>query len=221
MKDIRTHKEKFLAIRTYQNELKVVPKQTMFGDDNHEAIRVSIDLLKGLRTFDDVYSEEDEDGEPNTHLHGVASDIENWLSGDVELVDIIWNSESIVSDMPEPKSESVVVCAKMCKDCPYSKNSLSGFLADYSVDDFIAFQRDEVSFPCHKVTPEDTDTIDVHHEIMAGRSYFCRGYVESVIKSGKLPHTNELLKMAIEKVKESGLSEDSMSIIDFVKYHNK
>lgn len=215
---MRTAEEKFLAIRTLQNELRTAPEFTMFGDRNHEGIRYGIEILKGKKTVDDVYNDYEE-GEDDDVI-GYVSDIKNWLAGDHELVVMLFNEDNLVTEMKTPKKEPIIVCKKLCGDCPFANTSLKGFLAEYTIQDFIDMQTLELSFPCHKRTPADTTTHNVKKEIEKGNTYFCRGFVESIIKSAKRPYNNKLLVKAVEMVKADGLSDRSMSIMEFVKFHS-
>jgi hypothetical protein len=114
------------------------------------------------------------------------------------------------------------ICKKICNECPFSNKSLNGWLGGYSIDDVMAFQRTETSFPCHKMmTQENLSQAQADKAIKNGNMKLCRGYVESMVKSCKSPFANQLLIEAIVKVKAEGLSEDSMAIWDFKKHHDK
>ncbi len=112
------------------------------------------------------------------------------------------------------------VCKKLCNECPFSNKSLNGWLAGYSIEDIHRMQNAEVLFPCHKMMGEDNLSIeDAESAIENGEMKLCRGYVESLIKSCKMPKYNKFLKEAREAVKEEGISEESMAIWDFKKHH--
>jgi hypothetical protein len=113
------------------------------------------------------------------------------------------------------------VCAKMCNECPFSNKSLSGWLGGYTFDDIQSFMRAEISFPCHKMVGEQIDVFKVNDKIQSGEMKLCRGYVESIIKSAKMPYMNRILIEAVKQVKADGLSEDSMPMWDFKKHHEK
>lgn len=114
------------------------------------------------------------------------------------------------------------VCKKLCNECPFSNKSLSGWLGGYTVDDISVFHRQETSFPCHKMMTENNLTqTEADKAIKNGSMKLCRGYVESIIKSAKSPYMNKILVQAIAEVRAEGLSEDSMAIWDFKKYHEK
>lgn len=114
------------------------------------------------------------------------------------------------------------VCKKICNECPFSNKSLNGWLGGYSIEDVISFQRNETSFPCHKMMSENNiSQAQADKAIKNGTMKLCRGYVESMVKSCKSPFGNKLLVQAIAEVKAEGLSEDSMAIWDFKKHHEK
>jgi len=113
-------------------------------------------------------------------------------------------------------------CEKLCKECPFSVDSPKGWLADYSVDDIKEIMNQEALFPCHMLMAEgDMTQYQVQKAIEQGEMKLCRGYIESMIKSGKLPRYNILLKEEIDRVKQEGLSENSMPIWEFIKHHSK
>ena len=213
---MRTNKEIEELIKIFEHQLTIIPQYNFFNEDNHENYCVAISLLKNNLTMDDIYEEY------NDNTYSFVSDIETW-KGDLDfprlylLIDPI--SESIFTcENMKPK---VSVCKNMCGSCPFSKTSLQGFLGGYTLNDFVTFHTSEITFPCHNLTLTDTISKDVDLAIINGKNKFCRGYVESVIKSGKLPKENELLIQAINEVKDMGLSENSMSFIKFNNYYNK
>lgn len=110
---------------------------------------------------------------------------------------------------------------KTCGDCPFSNNSMRGFLADYSAEDFQNFQQAEMNFPCHKHMNDDgMSALEAHSRVDNGEMPFCRGYVESIIKSGAVPKKNTKLMEAIELVKLDGLSDNTMSMSEFREFHD-
>ena len=218
--------KKQALIKTLENELKVVPMFSMFQSDNHLQINTALDYLNGNRTFDDIEEEYiDEDYDVVGFVEGMRGYLDG-SSGD-ELADIIWNSESIVivedliiSDEPIAKTYNITVCKKLCGDCPFSKKSFKGFLADYTIQDFVDFQNNDVSFPCHKVMTDGDNSLDKVQKMFDNNElYFCRGYVESFIRSAKMPRTNTKLKEAIDIVRKEGLSDNGMSMHEFRKFH--
>jgi len=97
---------------------------------------------------------------------------------------------------------------------------MKGWLADYEIQDFQNYMSREVSFPCHMMmTKDNLDANETKEAITNGEMSLCRGYVESIIKSAKMPYMNKQLVEAIAQVKEEGLSNNTMSIFEFRTYH--
>lgn len=112
------------------------------------------------------------------------------------------------------------VCKKICNECPFSNKSMKGWLANYTINDIIEIQSNELLFPCHMMMSDNDMTfIEVSESIKEGKLKLCRGYVESMIKSCKLPRHNTILINAILHVKKEGISKNSLSIQDFKNHH--
>lgn len=109
------------------------------------------------------------------------------------------------------------ICPNLCGDCPFSKNSLPGFLADYTIEDFMEFQRVEYPFPCHKQLESDLPADLVENLVIDGKLMVCRGYAESMKMSCKVPRNRDFAR-ALESIEISG---DALSIFDFVKHHSQ
>jgi hypothetical protein len=219
---MRTELEKKLAILTLQKERETVQPVSMFGDDNHKAIDLSIKVIEGNITEGDLYSME-EDGELSDTERMNVESFMFWLDGTgEELEEILLDPDNLVTELPTNKE---VVgkkhCTKMCKECPFSNKSAEGWLADYTGQDIIDFMNAEVSFPCHLQMSDGELNIDqTKRAIDKGEMKLCRGYVELIVKSAKSPYKNEQLVEAIKDVKENGLSDNSMDIFEFFEHHN-
>lgn len=112
------------------------------------------------------------------------------------------------------------VCKKICNECPFSNKSLNGWLAEYTVEDIVQMQSQEILFPCHMMMKSgNMELAEVQEAIENGELKLCRGYVESIIKSAKMPKFNKMLIEARANVKSEGISEESMSIWVFKKHH--
>lgn len=215
----RSKKEITLAIQTFKNELSVTKELNFFGEDNHLQINKAIEILSSddiessMKTSLNRYYR-------STNLLYVCSFLETiiyWLEGEEELIDIIWNESSLATEIS--KKKNIIVCKKMCGSCPFSKNSLKGFLANYELKNFTDMMSNDFSLPCHNTVKKDTTLEVIQQQIDNGEIHHCRGYVESYIKSCRIPRNNESLKRAIEQVKSEGLSDESMSDIEFRKHH--
>lgn len=112
---------------------------------------------------------------------------------------------------------NIEVCEKMCSDCPFSRKSLRGFLADYTVEDFVRFVGADFMFPCHKLVQEDMEADKVTELVVSGELKLCRGYVELLVRSCKLPRDERLHSVMLGI--SGALSDDSMSLIEFVGHH--
>lgn len=113
------------------------------------------------------------------------------------------------------------ICAKMCKECPFSSRSLPGWLADYDVADFANYMKHDIWFPCHMLVEDDSvEPFKLKHIIQSGRLKLCRGYVEMMARSAHLPRDSELAAF-VQQVKDVGLSDESMSFWDFTAHHSK
>lgn len=218
---MRSQLECKLAILTFQKEREVVQEETMFGDNNHTIIDYSIDVINGDYDTNDLY-ELEEEGQLSDGERSSIEEIYHWLHCEgEELVELLWNEENLVTELPGETVVNKTHCAKMCKECPFSKNSLKGWLSDYTGQDILNFMSAEASFPCHLQMSDGDLNIDETKEAIAnGKMKLCRGYVECIIKSGKSPYVNKQLVDVIAMVREEGLSDDSMNIFEFLEHHN-
>lgn len=218
---MRTELEKQLAIFTLKNELVNAPKMNFFGDNNHESIRLSIELIEGKITIDDVYHMEEDEVITEGELSSVLG-YDEWLNGDEELVELLFDESSLVTELPAVSTGTINICSKTCGECPFSNKSIPGWLAEYQPKDLNNFMNGEVSFPCHMTMKNgDMSPQETQDAIASGELRMCRGYVESMIKSCKSPYRNKQLVAAIELVREQGLSDNTMSMNDFFEHHSK
>ena len=214
---MRNQEEINIAVARLESEIAHVPNYNFFGEDNHRKIDLTVEAIKEGWDYDDIDDKRDED-EWEDWEYEAAQDGVRFNEGDCEYDELLYNPEK---NYLEKKSTVKLCNAKTCSDCPFSKNSMPGFLADYTIQDFIDYHSNEVSFPCHKhMTNEGLSVLETHKAIQDGKMPFCRGYVESIIKSVKSPRINKSLIEAVELVKEQGLSDNTMSMIEFVKFHD-
>lgn len=107
------------------------------------------------------------------------------------------------------------ICKKLCDECPFSRNSAKGWIASYSIDDFMEFMRYDLPFPCHMLVEHDMTAEEAAQSVIDGKMKLCRGYVESMRKSAKIPRDPELAAI----VASVNPSDDVMSIFEFAKHH--
>lgn len=79
------------------------------------------------------------------------------------------------------------VCKKICNECPFSKDSMKGWLGPHSIEELMDYIQFEYPFSCHKT--RDDETTDI--AIAAGDYPVCRGFVAAASKSFKLFGTTE------------------------------
>lgn len=105
---------------------------------------------------------------------------------------------------------------KPCAECPFSKQSVRGWLADYTIDDLLMFNRFDVPFPCHMTMGKgDIQTHEVAAAIQSGKMRLCRGYAEMMKKSCKQPRPEWLAAI----VNDITVGDDAMNTGEFIEHH--
>lgn len=83
MKTTRTSDEIIRQINGLKKDKEIIPRKSMFGDDNWAKIDAQISVLEGKSKPDDFYidesAEEYQDGDNDTFF--AASKAEDWLKG--------------------------------------------------------------------------------------------------------------------------------------------
>ena len=92
----RTVEEIEIAINTLVENKKRCNRFSFFGEDNHEKIDLTIDVIKNNRNEDYIYSNfpsDDEDGNEDFIAHGLwqsAMSARSFLDGEMELGDLLY-----------------------------------------------------------------------------------------------------------------------------------
>ena len=113
------------------------------------------------------------------------------------------------------------VCAKLCKECPFSANSPKGWLGSHSLRGVLDAQNDEKLFSCHLARREDMSA----EEIASGQVKICRGFVASASKSGITFGENEVNGPELQRLQKLIADEDKedpniiLSQEEFVVHH--
>jgi len=216
---MRNQKEIDLAILTLNKDRASATPMSMFGDDNIKIIDLSIELLEGKITIDELWEMEENEEVTDGERSSIES-FQNWMDGDgEELVDLLWDEENLVTSLDEQGAVNIM-CPNMCKECPFSNQSMGGWLTDYTREDILGYMNAEASFPCHMtMTDGDLSIEDCQDLIAKGKMKMCRGYTEMLIKSAKSPWKNEQLIKAIAIARAEGLSDNSMDIFKFIEHH--
>lgn len=75
------------------------------------------------------------------------------------------------------------ICAKVCKECPFRKDSVKGWLGDLTPEEMLEHIFHERVFSCHMTRGEDEENNFL--QIVQGKQPICRGFIISATKSAK------------------------------------
>jgi len=106
-------------------------------------------------------------------------------------------------------------CKKVCKECPFSRNSLRGYLGPHTLEDILAYKNSDYPFTCHMQRVEDiwsntSDSIDV-----------CKGYILWATKSAHLFKSKGLRDLQLQVDKESEDYTNVMNLGQFFNHHKR
>ena len=102
---------------------------------------------------------------------------------------------------------------KPCNECPFSKNSTRGFLADYTPERLHRLVMTGIHFPCHKTLPM-VDSIPIEE---ASKYPVCKGSLLYMRKGCKLHENEETQKLLQSFTKEE--LDQVLSIPEFLDHH--
>lgn len=111
------------------------------------------------------------------------------------------------------------MCSKLCKECPFSKQALKGWLGPHTVDEIHKMMSDEYPFTCHLARDSDTTLINVKK----GQYPICRGFVASATKSAKLFGSDFEFGVHLKQLQSQITQQDKnqvMAIWEFKEYHS-
>lgn len=104
-------------------------------------------------------------------------------------------------------------CKKPCSDCPFRKNSLAGWLSDYTPQELHSIVVNEMPFPCHLTHKENLSW----EEAGKKETPLCAGALMYMRKAGKSPRKTELAKF-VKKIKLSDC-DNILSVPEFFAHH--
>lgn len=115
---------------------------------------------------------------------------------------------------------NLTMCKKVCKECPFSEKSPSGWLGDHTIEGITEAIQFEQLFSCHL---QRSEFIDINkQQVESGVQNVCRGFVISASKSckrfGQNPITGEQLLKLQNEIKKSEF-EGVLSKWDLKKHH--
>lgn len=112
--------------------------------------------------------------------------------------------------------EQIKYCGENpCKDCPFTSTSIPGWLGGNLLEDIVRYYQVDALFPCHRTLPESTSMDEVRFDIMAGKVKICRGYLEMMKVSCKVPR-NSWLAGIVNKIVPG---DSAMMLHEFVEHH--
>lgn len=103
-------------------------------------------------------------------------------------------------------------CKAPCKECPFRKDSLRGWLADYTPQELHNVVMSEVGFPCHMTHEEEIGWDDVKNYPM------CAGALRYMRKCAKSPRNSEMAAI-VRAFKPEDL-ENILGIGEFFDHHD-
>ena len=102
-------------------------------------------------------------------------------------------------------------CKVPCKECPFRKDSMKGWLADYTPMQLHSFVMSESPFPCHMTHQEEVSFKD------AAELPLCNGALSYMRKNAKSPRDPELNKLVQEIDRET--LGNILSVPEFFEHH--
>ena len=103
---------------------------------------------------------------------------------------------------------------KHCSECPFRKDSMKGFLADYTPQSLHNIVMNEQHFPCHKTLPNNLLSLTPTEAEKYPR---CVGPIAYMKKGCKLPYSKDL-KNYMDQLPQETL-DNTLSIPEFFKHH--
>ncbi len=105
-------------------------------------------------------------------------------------------------------------CKTPCNDCPFRKNSLAGWLADYTPQQLHTIVMNEMPFPCHLTHEDDLEWEEAGSE----ENPLCAGALMYMKKNAKSPRRQDLHII----VKDIPLADcdNILSVTEFFKHHS-
>jgi hypothetical protein len=81
---MRTQEEIKRQIEGLENEKKVLPEYSKFGDPNHAIIDAQISIIDGSKELSDIDEGDWDEMDEDNKIYRGAEDAEMWLSGDMK-----------------------------------------------------------------------------------------------------------------------------------------
>ncbi len=105
-------------------------------------------------------------------------------------------------------------CKKPCNECPFRKDSMAGWLAEYTPEQLHGIVMNELPFPCHMTHEEDLDWSEAGKE----DTPLCAGALMYMKKSAKKPRRNDLA-LLVEQIDRKDC-DNILSVPEFFNHHS-
>ena len=114
------------------------------------------------------------------------------------------------------------ICAKICKECPFSIGSAKGWLGPHDANDIVADMNRDLPFSCHLVRGDDEQ--ENQEKMENGEHPICRGYVASATRSAKQFGQHPYYGKQMRELQKQITEEDENQVMNkwtFLKYHDE
>lgn len=114
----------------------------------------------------------------------------------------------------------LTICKKICKECPFRKDSVKGYLDYHQPDDVLNDMNRDIPFSCHLQRKDDPD--QNLEELENGTQNVCRGFVATASKSckqfGQHPYYGQEMRKIQNEITEAD-KDLVMNKWDWLKHH--
>lgn len=113
------------------------------------------------------------------------------------------------------------ICAKICKECPFTINSIQGWLGPHNAEDIIEDMNRDIPFSCHMMRSDDET--DNQEKLINGEHLVCRGYIACAKRSAKQFSQHPVYGIQMLELQRQITEEDQNLVMNkwtFKKYHN-
>ena len=111
------------------------------------------------------------------------------------------------------------LCKKICKECPFHKESSRGWLGHHKIEEVMHMQQTDYPFTCHMQRKDDS----VLDDVINGEIDVCRGYVASASKSAKLFGQHPVYGQPMRELQKQITEEDKEQVLtrwEFKPHHD-
>lgn len=112
------------------------------------------------------------------------------------------------------KQSQMNYCKTPCSDCPFRKDSIAGWLSEYTTQDLHSLVMNEIPFPCHMTHDRDLE----FDEAGEAETPLCAGALRYMRKAGKSPRRQDLAFLL--KSIDRNDCENILSVPEFFKHHS-